>query len=157
MIFFALKFPRDFDLIMSMGVILHLFALRTVAQTLGTKHWLPWLVLVSGSTWAWTITGSLRTDGSTRHAPLVVNGRPGEVAIRPTERALVEVNGTGSFRLTVRTIGATTTTELAREAAPWVSKPFELERYGRVVELRVVYDSGEEHTVRVDTSRARRQ
>ena len=144
-VLFALQFPRDFDLALGLGIVLHLFGLRQVCAVGATRSPLPWIVLAIGGILAWVVTASLRIDPVEASEMLRVNGRIGDVVIRLDEKAVIEVRGDRrSFHLVGRVEHSGAEIELGSGQAPWISKSLEFGDHtsddGAVIELELRWD-----------------
>lgn len=121
-ILFILGFPRDVDLMLGLGVVHHLFLLRTLCASDGARSPMVWLTVAIGGALIWTVGASLRVDRPPAGVSLLVNGRTGVVDVRPGERAVVQVRGRGRFR--VLRHDTDSHDELLHEGnAPWASRP----------------------------------
>lgn len=149
-VLFALQFPRDFDLALSLGIVVHLFVLRQICATGAARSVIAWIVLVVGALLASLVTTSLRIDPGVE-AELRVNGRATDtVEVRPDERVVIEVTGRDEeFRVLGRVPGSSTPIELGEGRGPWISKSLDLTKHGRelVVELR--WQTGESSSIRL--------
>jgi hypothetical protein len=110
-VLFALGFPRDYDLILSMGVVVHLCLVQQYMRlSVSAGRILSIIAIALGSILSWGVAASLRPPSpSASHANgpawssevrdadgdlvpvLFANGRTGEIRVRPDERLVVEM------------------------------------------------------------------
>ncbi len=137
-ILFMLGFPRDFDLMLGLGIVLHLCVLRVLCRLGGPRLPLCWLAVVVGGCLAWSTTSSLRVPRVGPEERLLINGRVGEVSVRLRERIVIQVRGDGEpFRLVARPHGSQEVVELRTGTAPWTSRALDLRPHGRVLDIEV--------------------
>jgi hypothetical protein len=99
---FELGFPRDFDLMLSLALLLHLHLLQVAFPLLESRsgRWLLGIVLVAGATLSWSVHGALLVPADAErvaaydlsHAPvLLANGHARELHLRAGEGLILEV------------------------------------------------------------------
>lgn len=157
---FMLDFPRDADLLLAAGPVLHLALLRVACVLDLPQRRAAWFAMALGAALAIPVAAGLRIDPPDPTARLLVNGRSTPtVEVRGTERIVVEVRQpTGPYRVLARAVTTGEEHVLREDDKAWISRALPLHTRGAAFDIFIRTGAASSPPVRVYwTAEARRR